>query len=413
MQAIRTIERNIPQEQSRHAQASTRLRVLLISHTCQSRMEGQPKAERLGQMPDVDLRVLVPNRWKEYSKWRLADLPEHASFTGEVGKVIWPWSGPAQWYLHWYPGLPKLLREFQPDIIDIWEEPWGLVSAQTCWLRNRLVPHAKIITETEQNINKRLPFPFEQIRSYTLKQADFAIGRNAEAIEVLQAKNYQGPAQVVPNAVDIDLFRPLDRAECRRKLGLSGFVAGYIGRLVEEKGLLDLLACLPQCPDNVHLLFVGSGALQEELETRVAEMGMTHRVRFLANRPMQELPQIMNALDVLVLPSRTTASWKEQFGRVIIEANACQIPVIGTNSGAIPEVVGKAGLIVPEQDPAALARAIAQMQTEQLHKMGQIGREQVERSYSWEQVASAMHEIYWRVLRGSPTVQPSCVLENT
>lgn len=374
----------------------SRLRVLLISHTCQSRTEGQPKAECLSRMPEIALRVLTPDRWLHYGKWRGAERPERASFQYEVGNVACPWAGPAQSYLHWYPQLHRLLTEFRPDIIDLWEEPWGLVSAQVCRLRDRLLPHAKIVSETEQNIDKSLPFPFEAFRSYTLRHADFVVGRNAEAVRIVQRKGYSGPAEVVPNAVDAGLFRPLDREACRRALGLSGFVAGYVGRLVEEKGLADLVDALAHCPGQINLLFVGSGPLQAELEARVRERNLGWRVRFLPACPLDELPRIMNALDVLVLPSRTTARWKEQFGRVIIEAHACATPVIGSDSGAIPDVVGRAGIVVRERHPQALAVALRRLAAspDRARELGALGRAQVEENYTWEQVAERMRSIY-------------------
>lgn len=376
------------------------MRVLLISHTCQSRREGQPKAEQLSRMPGMELRVLVPDRWHEYKAWRRAQVPQDAGYEYEVGQVRWPWSGPAQWYLHWYPGLAQTLKEFQPDIIDLWEEPWGLVSAHTAWLRSRLVPHARIISETEQNIAKRLPPPFESFRSYTLRHADFVVGRSMEAIENIRAKGYAGPAAAVPNAVDTALFRPLDRTECRRTLGLSGFVAGYVGRLVEEKGLADMVAALPFCSPEVNLVFAGSGPFQLALQQQADTLGVASRVKFLPSRPQDELPQVMNALDTLVLPSRTTPRWKEQFGRVIIEAQACGIPVIGSNSGAIPGVVGKGGMIFPEGDVQALASALSALCSDpaMAGEMGRIGRCQVEENYTWARVAEQMWEIYQRTL---------------
>jgi glycosyltransferase involved in cell wall biosynthesis len=383
------------------------MRVLLISHTCISRTAGQPKAEQLARLPDIDLRVLVPDRWMEYGQWKQAEKPLSSDLDMRIGKVLWPWAGPGQWYAHWYPRLAPLLREFQPDIIDLWEEPWGLVSFHTCLLRNRLVPHAKIVAETEQNINKALPPPFEQIRAYTLGQADYAVGRNQEALEVLQAKGFRGPAQVVPNAVDAELFRPLDGAACRAQLlqemGVqdgSIFLAGYVGRLVEEKGLRDMVDALKFLPESVHLVFVGTGPLETELQEQAQALGKAQQVHVLPGRPLQELPAVMNALDVFVLPSRTTPSWKEQFGRVIIEAHACATPVIGTASGAIPEVIGDGGLVIPESDPAALAHALETLRTDigRRSEMGFAGRRQVEQFYTWEQVARRMREIYLSVL---------------
>ena len=114
-------------------------------------------------------------------------------------------------------------------------------------------------------------------------------------------------------------------------------MVGYVGRLVEEKGLADAVDALLRCPPAVRLVLVGAGPYQSALQARIARLQLLDRVVFLAKRPLEQLPPLMNALDVLLLPSRTTSRWKEQFGRVIIEAHACGIPVIGSDSGAIPE----------------------------------------------------------------------------
>ena len=135
----------------------------------------------------------------------------------------------------------------------------------------------------------------------------------------------------------------------------------------------------------------------------MTELGLGQRVRFLPNQSPGDLAKIMNALDVFILPSRTTANWKEQFGRVIIEAHACGTPVIGSTSGAIPEVVGHGGLVVPERDPAALAQAIQLLlnDPQKRRQMGAIGREEVMNSSTWQQVARQMRDIYHRVARSS------------
>ena len=391
------------------------MKVLLISHTCQSRAEGQVKAECLSRLPDVELRVLIPDRWRHYGHWRSPDAPSSTAFYADIQPVRCPWLGPAQFYLHWYPRLEQTIRDFQPDIIDLWEEAWGLVSVQACRLRSKLLPTAKIISETEQNIARNLPPPFEQFRSYVLRQSDFAIGRSQEAIDVIRRKGYRGPAEVVPNGVDTDVFKPLNREACRRELCVSGFTVGYIGRLVPEKGLIDLLNAMKLCPENVNLILVGTGALREELKSLSRRLGLDRRVRFMLPRPASELPQIFNSLDTLVLPSRTATTWKEQFGRVIIEAHASGVPVIGTSSGAIPSVVSDGGLIVPEASPGELAKAIQTLAADPVlcRRLGAIGQRQVEANYTWGRVAERMHDIYLKVnVLGTPSRDVPPIVDN-
>lgn len=365
------------------------MKVLLISHTCQSATEGQPRARELARLPDLELTLLTPDRWKRYGSWRRAERPENPDFRFIESKIMWPWTGPGQTYLHWYPALPRLLKSLQPDVIDLWEEPWSLVSAQTCFWRDRVCPAAKIVAETEQNIDKQLPPPFENFRSYVLNRTDFLVGRNAESIEITRAKGYNGAAQVVPNAVDVDLFTRRSRAKTR------GFIVGYAGRLVESKGVFDLLAAFEKLSFEAQLIFIGDGEARAELEKRAPE-----NVRFPGAQPLEKLPQLFSSLDCLVLPSRTTASWKEQFGRVLIEAASCGVPVVGSDSGAIPLVVGQGtnamGLIFPEGDVAALSAALARLHDnpQLAQSLGRAGARRAREEFSWKRVAARFDEIY-------------------
>ena len=371
------------------------MKVLLISHTCQSRTEGQPRARELAKLPGLELTLLVPDRWKRYGDWRRAQMPQDAEFRFIEGKILWPWSGPGQTYLHWYPSLPRLLKQLQPDVIDLWEEPWSLVAAQTCFWRDRVCPGAKIVAETEQNIDKQLPPPFENFRSYVLSRADFLVGRNAESLEILRRKGYAGPAQVVPNAVDVALFaRDSNRERTRAARNWNGFVVGYAGRLVESKGLFDLLEAVKQL-EGAQLVFIGDGEARAELEKRAPQ-----NVRFVGAQALEKLPALFSALDCLVLPSRTTKSWKEQFGRVLIEAASCGVPVIGSDSGAIPEVIGQGanamGLIFPEGDVAALAATLIRLQRapDLARALGEMGARRARDEFSWTRVAAQLGALY-------------------
>jgi glycosyltransferase involved in cell wall biosynthesis len=393
------------------APARTRPRVLLISHTCQTRAEGQPKAAQLARLDDIDLMVLTPRRFNHFGVWKDAETPVDDAFQYAPRNVMWGWLGPAQNYLHWYPSLAGILRDFQPDIIDLWEEPWALVSAHACWLRNRILPNARILMETEQNISKAWPPPFRWLESYTIRNAAFAVGRSEGAVEVLRGKGYAGPARVVGNAVDTELFRPMDREACKRSLGFDGYTVGYIGRMVERKGLIDMIEALRHCTAPLTMVFVGSGEYEPALRERVTALGFGNRVRFLPARPLEELPPVMNALDAFILPSWTVPTWKEQFGRVIIEAHACKTPVIGSDSGAIPGVIGEGGIIFPERDPEKLAAAMMRLQANPSlgREMGAAGLAQVEACYTWAQVAARMRGIYFECLGGAPgaSIAPS------
>jgi glycosyltransferase involved in cell wall biosynthesis len=288
------------------------------------------------------------------------------------------WCGPAKWYLHWFADLGRLLETLKPDVIDLWEEPWSLLAAQVSFLRDRVLPTASLVIETEQNIFKNLPPPFEWFRRYSLARADFCIGRNREAVEVIRKKHFKGPAAIVGNGVDTDLFCAQDKAACRKAAGLSGFVVGYAGRLVPEKGLELLLEAVRRIPGQRCLWVSGDGPMRDRL---LAEPF----VKWAGQVPREDLPKFYGALDVLVLPSQTTPAWKEQFGRVLVEAQACGISVLGSDSGAIPEVVGSAGLIFPENDLEGLEVLLNRFRCEpELPQCFSLAaKRQVESLYSW------------------------------
>ena len=259
------------------------MKVLLIAHSCQVRNEGQQRAQRLGALPGIELRVVTPDRWYEYGKWRCFEPPVDPTYLMLPEKVRFPWSGPGQWYLHHYPRLGGILRDFRPDIINLWEEPWGLISVHACWLRNRLLPSAKIVAETEANIPRMHPFPFKQFREYTLRNADYAVARQSEGIDVLRAKGYTGPAEVIGNAVDTELFRPMDREACKRALGVSGFVLGYVGRFTEAKGLMDIVDAMKRLGPKagVTVVLVGAGEFRTALEERIRALYLDGAFRVL------------------------------------------------------------------------------------------------------------------------------------
>jgi glycosyltransferase involved in cell wall biosynthesis len=371
-----------------------RLRVLLIGHQFQVPTEGQAKAAALARFADLELHVLAPSLYREAEvRWRRPVLPVEPSYKFQVSPVRLPWGGPAKWYLQWYPKLAATLSELRPDVIDVWEEPWSLLSAQVCRLRDKLLPDTKIISETEQNIAKTLPPPFEWFRRFSLRKADFLIGRNLEALTVARSKGFRGPASVVGNGVDTELFSPAAAAKSESRGGESGFRVGYAGRLVEEKGLDVLVEAVRSLPAPRALVLSGQGPCLE----RLLKLPF---VEWVGNLPRERLPAFYRGLDALVLPSRTTSSWKEQFGRVLVEAQACGVPVVGSSSGAIPEVIGEAGLVFPEGNAAYLTVALQRLRADAgLQCLFAVkGRERACLHYGWDAIAAQMRQVFLSVV---------------
>jgi glycosyltransferase involved in cell wall biosynthesis len=173
---------------------------------------------------------------------------------------------------------------------------------------------------------------------------------------------------------------------------------GYLGRLLPQKGVLDLVEALARMPEHVRLRLIGAGDLRPRLLARAAELGVSARVEILAWTG--DVPGELRRLDALALPSRTTRTWKEQFGRVLPEAMSCGVPVIGSSSGEIPNVVGDAGLIVPEGDVAALASAIERLagDPDLWAELSRRGRARVLEHYTQAALARQYYEVYHAML---------------
>jgi glycosyltransferase involved in cell wall biosynthesis len=169
------------------------------------------------------------------------------------------------------------------------------------------------------------------------------------------------------------------------------FRVGYIGRLVEEKGVRDLVEAVADCPD-VELTLAGPGPLEGELRALAGTPSLQGRLTVLGLVDRAGVWRILREVDVLALLSRTEDGWSEQFGYVLGEAMAVGTPLLGSDSGAIPEVIGPAGLIVPERSPSAAAAAIRRLQSdhELIATLGAAARNRYLEEFSVESCASKL-----------------------
>ncbi len=365
--------------------ASTSLRVLMISKAC---LMGayQRKLEEIAAYPEIDLTVVVPPFWNGKGNY----IPLERKHLEGYRMEVLPLRFNGNFHLHYHPGLRELIEAIRPQIIHIDEEPYNFSTFHALRLAHRY--EAQGLFFSWQNLLRRYPPPFAQIECWVLRHADYGIAGNEEAVEVWQEKGYKGPLAVIPQfGVDPVIFSPADQAPDREH-----FTIGYAGRFVPEKGLDLLIQAAAGLSGKWVMRLLGDGPLREEIQTLAGVYNISGSVRFEEKIPSTEMPGFYHQLDALVLPSRTYPNWKEQFGRVLIEAMACGVPVVGAESGAIPGVIGAAGLTFPEGDAAALQR---QLQTliddpDQRRVLSTAGRERVLERYTQAQVASRTVAIY-------------------
>lgn len=379
------------------------MRVMWIWHAAVVAEYRKPLREMAG-CEDLDLTLLVPRRWPERAGQMVEAEPEEQGTSLPNYRVIAArtlFTG--LYYIYLYPSLLYQLLKYRPNIIYCYEEPHTSISALVLLLRRLFLPRSKVLLYAAQNIKKKYPLPFRLCERYCFKRTDGILACGTLVARTLRSKGYRNMLRVVPLPTDVHTFAPDDvmRARGRRELGLDddAFVVGYAGKLVEEKGLHTLLAAfnkVAQADPAARLVLAGGGPMRDELPASIEQLGLSRRVHLPGVIHNSALPQFMNALDVFVLPSETRPNWREQFGRVAVEAMSCGTPVVGSNSGEIPNVLGEAGLVFPEGDRDALASHLLRLcaDRDERERLGRLGRERVLELFSVEKVAAAHRAVY-------------------
>ena len=293
-------------------------------------------------------------------------------------------------HLRHYRRLQPIMRE-RWDVVHCWEEPYVAAGWQVA---RSVPPGARFVFATFQNIAKRYPPPLSWMERAVTRRADGWIPFGWTAREALSHRaGYAGcPARVIPPGVDLQVFRadPEAGARIRAELGWDDGapVVGFLGRFVPEKGVALLLEVLESLRSPWRALFVGGGPLGPSL-LRPFQRRHPSAVRVVEQVRHDQVPAYLNAMDVLCAPSETTPRWREQFGRMLIEAMACGVCVAGSDSGEIPRVIGEAGVVLPERNAAAWVAAIESLLADEARRLSlrHAGRRRAEEEFAWPVVA--------------------------
>jgi len=328
------------------------LRLAVLSHSAVERSH-QRKWE-LAAAAGWTVLLLVPRKWQEGSRWIRGESRRSGRLFVETVR------GPGEGRVaRWLPlGLGRRLAGFSPDLVYAEEEFYSLACRAAARAARKMdVPFAFF---TWENISRKYRFLQERLIPRVLAGASGAVAGNAEAARVLRKRGLRGPVAVIPQyGVDREVFSPRRRAACRRALGwpAEGAIFGYVGRLLREKGVETLLSAVARAGGGARAAIVGAGPHEEALR-RDAGALLPGRALFHSPVERSRVAVVMGALDALVLPSRTTGEWKEQFGRVLVEALACGRPAFGSDSGEILSVLGDRRFVFHEGDAAGLARKL-------------------------------------------------------
>ncbi|MBD1926676.1 glycosyltransferase family 4 protein [Trichocoleus sp. FACHB-90] len=391
------------------------MRILVASHTYIVDLNCEKLRAIAHLEPDIEVTVVVPKRWKPggvQNKIIETQLREEGNF--RIVPVS-NFSQNNQGILTFGADLIGLLKQFRPQIIQVEQGAKALGYAEMIALNRLLGLKAKNLFFTWWNLPYKLKFPISLLEAYNLRNTHGIIAGNQDGVDILRQRGYKGPAKVMPQlGVDETLFKPQRQPDLAAKHGIlpDEFVVGFVGRFVEEKGLITLLQALSGLQEHSwKCLLLGRGPLQPVLMERAAELGIKDRLILIESVPHDEVARYINLMSTLVLPSETTyqfktltaAGWKEQFGHVLIEAMACRVPVIGSDSGEIPHVIKEAGLVFPEKNVAALQNCLRQLieQPDIADKLGQLGYKRLINQYTNKALAKQQLDFYKELIANS------------
>jgi L-malate glycosyltransferase len=350
------------------------MKILVASHTYIVDLNCEKLRSLTHLGPDVEVTVVVPRRWNPggVQNRKIETQPREEGRFRVV--PVSNFSQNNQGLLSFGLDIISLLRQFRPDVIQVEQGSKSVGYAELITLNRILGLKAKNIFFTWWNLPYQVKFPLSWLENYNLRHTQGLIVGNQDGADILRDHGYLGPACVMPQlGVDERLFRPAEQPDLAAKHGIApeDFVIGFVGRFVPEKGLLTLFEALAKLPTSSltrpwKLLLLGRGPLKVQLQALANSSGIAERIIWVESVPHDDVPRYINLMDTLILPSETTyqfktlsaVGWKEQFGHVLIEAMACKVPVIGSDSGEIPHVIKTDGLVFPEGDAAALAEKI-------------------------------------------------------
>ena len=354
------------------------------------------------QVTGADVLALLPHEWREGGRDLKAECLLQDSFR------VFHATNKNRINRFFFPNIAEvfeIIRAFSPDILHIFEEPTSLVALELVGLVRIVSPRTKIVVQSFENIWIDRTFPVSAIEKLVLHFTHCMITVPVAGFDIWKEKGFKGRMEQVPVGVDVTLFSPSEPEKTSHPSS-TGTKIGYAGRLVEEKGIYDLLeACmaLAEAGYRITLVYRGNGPEMEALMQKAGNLPPLLSVEILPALPTLEINGFYRSIDILVLPSKTTPIWKEQFGRVLIEAMACGVPVIGSSSGEIPHVIDKGGLVFEEGNSDSLAECLlCLIDTPALYdRLSKTARQTAEQNYSWRSVAEKLAKIYGSLLLGS------------
>jgi glycosyltransferase involved in cell wall biosynthesis len=326
------------------------MKVAVISHAYQDERY-LVTLESMAEFPEVEVALIHPRNYKGTNfHWNSPHSVHNISvpviFGSRQGTILYhPWA------------LETAFDCIRPDLIVHEQEVYTLGAGQVAAVaRRRSIPRVQFVWE---NVHRSLALPRRVLSRYVLAKADAVMAGSSQAMQVHKDWGSRGPFGVVPQmSVNVGPAPNLGRR------GTNALKVCFVGRLEPCKGvdcLLPAVAELHRRGFAITLALAGKGPERDRLARLAKELGIWSLVQFHGQLSRDDVRRLLRSSDVLVLPSRRTRKWEEQFGLVLAEAMAEATVVVGSRTGAIPEVIGSEDLLFDEDKDADLAEVLRRL----------------------------------------------------
>jgi glycosyltransferase involved in cell wall biosynthesis len=402
-----------------------KLNLVIISHAYVY-APYRAKIEALAEYTDLNITLITPEFGLEGGGQKVYSTP----YEGKDYKHI-TLSGFFTGKLNFFvlKNLRKTLQSLNPDVILLEEEYWTQIAAQVSYIKQKFLPKTKLlllscenmchIWETEaKSIYQKIRYTsFHWLEKFIIPKLDALVFQLPEVWQDFEQRvsklKFKGLKGTFPQlGVDYDRFakpapaKVIDKIKNKLNIKAEDFVYGYIGRLTPEKGIEDMIYAFEgwNKPNN-RVLIIGNGSedYTNNLKTLIDKLNLNHVISIQPAIPFDDIPAYFQLLDISILLSHTTPIWKEQFGRVLVESMATGTPVIGSDSGAIPLVVGDTGYIVPEKDILAIREALNDAYTNKSKyiKLSKLAQARAKKEFSYKAIAKKTYDFIQKIKKSS------------
>jgi len=374
-------------------------------------------AETLSKLA-MEIHVLAPSDGKkgtfiennvvvhrfEYFPSALQGLAYGSGMLSNLRRRPWLWVQVPPFLLCMAYAAFRIIRKENPHLIHAhWILPQGFVAVLAKFVFRKPV----ITTAHGSDAFALRGWLTEPLKRFVLRQSNAWTSNTRATAGALGAPGRLPTPHVIPMGVNVGEFQKGMRSVRRKELPDGELLVLFVGRLVESKGLADLLTAMSLLPPDLRsrttLWIIGEGAGRTELQALCDALGIGAKTRFLGHLSNHILPDFYAAGDLLVVPSIST-SWGEAEGQgiVTLEAFANRLCVLATSTGGTSEVIddGQTGILVEPRSPEKLAAAMTRLLNSQelRRKLGSNGWTKVNRCYDWKKIADDFSELYQAVL---------------